>query len=508
MEIDDTTPAPSPEEQAHLPESVEAESALPTSNASSSAAITQETLAEDVVTPLMEPQHEAEPVEAAVPSVDSSVADEAVFAPSDAISASFPFTVETIERLQRPEEPMTHIRPVSEFCEIISPGSTARMAPQPSNSSSSSNTANRMEELFAAFPEEPAASPYASDLDISASESASVAPLEASRSSDAPNRIAVGRTFRSNDAVAPTSNRDDYSIASQNLPQSQGPRDATSELKRHILALQLTSHAYMKCSFACPANDKTEPGYHQNLFVAGLPTPWLEPFQSAIHAVYPSVNVRAERLIDATMLLVDPARPFDWLQFLAILANVTVVRRTWAESCISNKAPVSIDPYIIPQSLPNWENENPNPRLQIASLNGHSIQLMTFKISRLDSIAIGLMDAAPEDTVDTSMAVSAMPNETVQYIQYALRSLAIEVGIWNSSELRPPSSSILVVNPDDNPMFNRTAPAVHYKPREFTTIWSTDQLLEYLSNPSTMPALPGVRKTSLGKRTTTIPAID
>jgi len=65
---------------------------------------------------------------------------------------------------------------------------------------------------------------------------------------------------------------------------------------------------------------------------------------------YPTTRIELSEPQRATLVLIDPTRPFDWSQYVAILNNVIVAYRDWADAIVNYRLLVSIEPYIIPQA--------------------------------------------------------------------------------------------------------------------------------------------------------------
>ena len=266
-------------------------------------------------------------------------------------------------------------------------------------------------------------------------------------------------------------------VSPEQLPSTPGG------VQRCISALRRASLAFYSCPYA---QDEAPSPYEQSLNVTGIPPAWFSTFAGAFATVYPLVKVSPSDLSNTHLLVVDPSRPFDWTQYLLMLHGALVVRRAWVEETLSSNAPPVIDPYLV--TLKPDPLNGTLPRYSPALLLGNVIVLAEFGYPSLGRIA-----RTPDSTPQTS--IIPMDVELRYRISLTLQFLGVTFDTWREAEkpcAHAPHNSILVVlpSPDDlGPQVHNTTRSSTSSAACFAAIWTTDELLTYLSTPSAMPAL-------------------
>lgn len=260
---------------------------------------------------------------------------------------------------------------------------------------------------------------------------------------------------------------------------------------------------------------------------------------------YPATRITLADPLTATLVLIDPLRPFDWAQYIAILNNILVAYRDWADVVAKHRMPVSLAPYLIPQA------KQPTP-FTPALLSGFSLlilqhPLLTAQQRQTRQLELAEAESARETGAGrpassaTPSAATAVPSSsstvgfmdelTQAYISYAIRSLKLPHKFWSSpleSFTLPKERYILVTHEklsmygcarkEDGPSTRTEATgnpvqasaAVTTDPEEpmmdcptdralrgtlesFASVWTSGELLTYLSTASVPPLRPAAQ---------------
>lgn len=250
-------------------------------------------------------------------------------------------------------------------------------------------------------------------------------------------------------------------------------------LQKCISALRRATLKMYSCPYA--QNGSTLP-YKQSLKITGLPQAVVKPFSEAFATLYPFVKIIPSELSNTHMLVVDPARTLDWSLYLLMLHGALVVKRTWIEETIKLNSPPVIDTYLI--TLPPDPLNGSLPYFSASLLRGNTLVLMEFACPNIGKLA-HIASCAPQ-------AASVALDMDLRYrIAFSLQFLGITFELWHDAEKAPAAvsqNSILLYHPsiEENrpPTANKSANSA-----EFAAIWTTHELLAYLSAPSSMPQL-------------------
>lgn len=209
----------------------------------------------------------------------------------------------------------------------------------------------------------------------------------------------------------------------------------------------------------------------------------IKPFSEAFSTLYPFVKIMPSELSNTHLLVVDPARPFDWSQYLLMLHGALIVKRTWVEETIKLNSPPVIDPYLVTLS-PDPLNGT-LPYFSASLLRGNIIILMEFAAPNIGRIA-------RTSAGSLSVASKTMDMDLRYRIALALQFLGVTFEVWHDSDKLPtsaPQNAILLYNSATDEARPLSVTRAANTPT-FAAIWTTDELLAYLSTPSAMPELP------------------